>query len=75
LGYGWLRSYAISLKVKGSSPDEVIGFFNLPNPSNHTMALEFTQTLNRIEYQKISGGKARPASKADRLNANYELIV
>jgi hypothetical protein len=25
--------------VKGSIPDEVIGFFNWPNPSSRTMAL------------------------------------
>jgi hypothetical protein len=27
----WLRHYVISRKVAGSIPDEVTGFFNLPN--------------------------------------------
>jgi hypothetical protein len=34
-----LRHYATSWKVAGSIPDEVIGFFNWPNPSSCTMAL------------------------------------
>jgi hypothetical protein len=37
-----LRHYATSRKVAGSSPDEVTGFFNLPNPSSRTMALGST---------------------------------
>jgi hypothetical protein len=32
----WLRHYATSRKVTGSRPDEVNGFFNLPNPSGRT---------------------------------------
>jgi hypothetical protein len=28
-----------------STPDEVSGFFNLPNPSSHTVALGSTQPL------------------------------
>jgi hypothetical protein len=31
--------YATSRKVLVSIPDEVIGFFNLTNPSSRTMAL------------------------------------
>jgi hypothetical protein len=34
----WLRHYATSRKVAGSTPDEV-DFFNWPNPSSRTMAL------------------------------------
>jgi hypothetical protein len=37
----WLRHYARSWKVGGSSHDEV-DFFNLPNPSSRTMALGST---------------------------------
>jgi hypothetical protein len=33
----WLRHYATSQKVPGSSPDEV-DFLNLPNPSSRNMA-------------------------------------
>jgi hypothetical protein len=43
----WLRHYATSRKVAASNPEEVIGFFNWPNPSSRTM-----------EYQEFSwGGK------------------
>jgi hypothetical protein len=31
--------YATSRKVVGSSPDEVMAFFNLPNPSSRTKSL------------------------------------
>jgi hypothetical protein len=31
-------------------------FFNWPNPSSRTMALELTQPSNRIEYQESSWG-------------------
>jgi hypothetical protein len=36
-------------------PDEV-DFFNLPDPSNRTMALGSTQPLDRNEYQESSWG-------------------
>jgi hypothetical protein len=36
-------------------------FFNLPNLSNRTMALGFTQPLT----EDLSGGKERPPHKAD----------
>jgi hypothetical protein len=39
----------------GSIPDEITGFFNLPNPSSHTMALISTKTLNKNSYQESSG--------------------
>jgi hypothetical protein len=32
----------------GSVPDEVIGFFNWPNPSSHTMVLSSIQSLTEI---------------------------
>jgi hypothetical protein len=41
----WLRHYAANRKVAGSSPDEVIGFLNWPNPSSRTMAMGSTQLL------------------------------
>jgi hypothetical protein len=39
----WLRQYATSLKIVWSIPDEVAEFFffNLPNPSIRTMALDW----------------------------------
>jgi hypothetical protein len=52
----WLRHYATSRKVTGSSPDEIIGFFNLPNPSSRTVALELTQPLTEMSTTNIAGG-------------------
>jgi hypothetical protein len=48
--------YATSRKVEGSIQDEVIGFFNWPNPSSRIMALGSTQPLNRNEHQESSWG-------------------
>jgi hypothetical protein len=53
--------YATSLKVAGSIPDEVIGFFNWPTPSSRTMTLESTQPLTEMSTKNLSGGKRRPA--------------
>jgi hypothetical protein len=50
------RHYATSRKVAGSIPDEVIGYFSLPNPSSHTMALGSTQPLTEISTRNIPGG-------------------
>jgi hypothetical protein len=41
----WLRHYATSRTVAGSSPDEVIGFFIWLNPSSRSMVLGSTQPL------------------------------
>jgi hypothetical protein len=47
--------YATSRKVADSIPDEVIGFFNWPNPSSRIVALGSTHS-NRNEYQESSWG-------------------
>jgi hypothetical protein len=52
----WLRYYATSRKVVGSIPDEVTGFFNLPNPSSHPMALGLTQPLTKMSTKYLRGG-------------------
>jgi hypothetical protein len=57
----WLRHYATSWKVAGSIPDEVTGFFDLPNTSSHTMTLGSTQTLTQMSTMNIHGGKGEPA--------------
>jgi hypothetical protein len=44
----WLRHYAASRKVAGSSPDEVDLFLNRPNPFGRTMALGSTQPLTEM---------------------------
>jgi hypothetical protein len=56
-----------------SIPDEVIGFFNLPNPSSRTMGLESIQPLTEMSTRNLPGGKGWPARKAD-LTANCEPI-
>jgi hypothetical protein len=58
----------------GLNPNEVIGFFNLPNPSSHIMALELTQPLTEMSTKESSiflGDKAQPVHKADNLNAIF----
>jgi hypothetical protein len=52
-------------------PDEV-EFFNLPNPSSHTMALGSTQPLTKMSTRNLFGGKKRPARRAENLAAIYE---
>jgi hypothetical protein len=61
----WLRHYATSRKVMGSIPDEVVAFFNLPNPSSRTMGLGSTQHLTEMSTRNRPGGKGRPARKDD----------
>jgi hypothetical protein len=57
--------YAASLKVAGSIPSDLIGFFNLPNPSSRTMALGSTQHLTEMSTRNFPGGKGLLAPKAD----------
>jgi hypothetical protein len=57
----WLRHHATSRKVAGSVSDQVIGFFNWPNPSSRTMALVSTQPLTEISTRNLPEGKGRPA--------------
>jgi hypothetical protein len=56
-----LRHYATSQKVVGSIPDEVIGFFNWPNPSSRIIALGSTEPLTEMSTSNLPGGKGRPA--------------
>jgi hypothetical protein len=71
----WLRHYATSRKVAGSIPDEIIGFFNWPNPYSRTMALESSQPLTEMSTRNLLGGKRRPERKADNLTAICEPTV
>jgi hypothetical protein len=52
-----------------------LNFFNLPNPSSHTMGLGSTQPLTEMSTMNIPGGKGRQALKAENLAAICELIV
>jgi hypothetical protein len=56
----------------GSIPTKVIGFFDLPNPSSRTVALELT--LTKMSTRNLPGDKGRPARKADKLTAICEPI-
>jgi hypothetical protein len=49
-----------------------VGFFNLPNTSNRTMALVSTQRLIELSTRNLSVGKKRPAHMADNLAAICE---
>jgi hypothetical protein len=59
----------------GSIPNEVVGFFNLPNPSSCTMALELTQPLTEMSTGNLPGGNEWSVLEADSLIAVYELTV
>jgi hypothetical protein len=52
-----------------------LSFFNLPNPSSRTMALEWTQPLTEISTRNIPVCKGRPARKGNNLTAICEPIV
>jgi hypothetical protein len=54
---------AIRQKAAVSISDELIGFFNLPNPSSRAMALVSTQPLTEISTRNLSGDKGRQARK------------
>jgi hypothetical protein len=76
LRYAYQQGHAAtSRKVAGSFPDEVTEFFNWPNPSSRTMPLGSTKPLTEMSTRNLSGGKERPACKADNLSANCEPIV
>jgi hypothetical protein len=70
-----LRHYATSRKVTVSISDEVIGFFNRPNPSSRIMALGLIQPLTEMSTRNLPGGKRRSARKAGNLTAICESIV
>jgi hypothetical protein len=61
----WLRHYATGRKVVVSILKEVTKFFNLPNISSSTIALESTQHLKEMSTRNLPLGKGRPALKAD----------
>jgi hypothetical protein len=71
----WFRHYATTRKFAVSIPDEVIGFFNLPNSSSRTMALGSTPPLTEMSTRGLPEGKWKRAHKSDNLTAIYEPIV
>jgi hypothetical protein len=71
----WLRHCATVRKVADSNPNEVIGFFKLPNSSSRTVALGSTQPLTKMSTRNLPVGKGRPVHKSDKLTATCEPIV
>jgi hypothetical protein len=59
----------------GSIPGKVIGFFNLPNFSIHTMTLGSTQPLTEMSARNLPGDKGQPANEAEYFAAVYELTL
>jgi hypothetical protein len=47
-------------------------FFNLSDPFSRTMVLGSTQPVTEVSTRNLSGGKKRPARRADNLVAVYE---
>jgi hypothetical protein len=58
----------------GSNPDEVIWFFNWPNPTSRTMAPGATQSLTEMSTWNLTD-KGRPARKAHKLTAFCQPIM
>jgi hypothetical protein len=54
-----LPLYGARGSVAGSSPDEVTGFFNLPNPSSGSVAMGSTQPLTDMSSRNLPGGKGQ----------------
>jgi hypothetical protein len=69
-----MRHYATSREIAGSIPDDVIEFFNSPNPSSPTTALGSTKLLTEMSTRNLPGGKERPARRA-HVTDNCEPIV
>jgi hypothetical protein len=72
---GWGTKYDTGRKVAVSIPDEVIGFFNWPNPSGCTAALGSTKHLTEMSTKNIPVEKGRPVRKVDNFTAICKLIV
>jgi hypothetical protein len=65
--------FATSRKVMGSVPDELIGFFKLPNLYRCAMAPRSVQPVTEMNTRNLPGGKGRPeCNKADILKTTCE---
>jgi hypothetical protein len=71
----WQLRHATSRKVAGLIPDEIIGFFNWPNPSSRTMALGSTQPLTEMSTKNLPGRKGRSVRESDNVTAICKTIV
>jgi hypothetical protein len=71
----YILSIVTRRNVARSIPNEVIGCFNLPNPSSRTMAVGSTQPLTEMSTRNLPAGKERPEREADNLTAICEPIL
>jgi hypothetical protein len=58
--YALAQFVETSLKVAGLIPDDVIGFFSLPNPSSRTVVIGSTQPLTEMSTRislRVKGGR------------------
>jgi hypothetical protein len=67
----YLRFGGTRIRLRVRSLD----FFNLPNPSIRTMALESTQPLTEMSTRNLPGSKERPVRMADNLTTICEPTV
>jgi hypothetical protein len=67
----WLRHYAASCEDTGSFPDEVTGFFNIPNPSTR-YAPGIHSVSNSNKHQESSCGVK--VSRSDNFTSISEPI-
>jgi hypothetical protein len=58
--------------IAGSIRNEVIEFFNIPNPSSRTMALDLTQPLLGMSSRNFRKDEGRRVLRADNLIAICE---
>jgi hypothetical protein len=72
---GWLRHYATSRKVVGSSHNEALGFSVVLILPAALCPWGSTQALTEMSTRNLPGGKGRPARKADHLTVICEPIV
>jgi hypothetical protein len=70
---GLLNRYATSRKNAGSSPDEVIESFQF-NISSGNIAMGWTRSVTEMSTRNLSGGKAEPVSKTDKLTATVSRL-
>jgi hypothetical protein len=73
--YNLYNNEFITRKVAGSIPDEVIGFFNRPNPSSRTMTLDSTQPLTQMSTTNLLAATGWPARDVNNLTAICEPII
>jgi hypothetical protein len=62
-------------KIAGSISNEVIAFFDSPNPFSRTTALGSTQPPTEMGTRNLTGGKEWPTRKTGNLTAICEPIV